>query len=233
VTVVCRTMAQEENLSAGEEGFGMDELKLLSEALQNGEMEQVQNLTNQALSNGLSPEKILSDGLIAGMNVVGVRFKNGDMFIPEVLVAARAMHAGLEVLRPRLVETGVKPVGKMALGTVKDDLHDVGKNMVGMMLQGAGFEVIDLGIDCPPEKFVEAASQEGVQIVGMSALLSTTMQSMKATMKALRDAGLTGKVKTMIGGAVVSQKFAEEIGADAYAPDAASAVDRARELVGP
>jgi len=209
----------------------MADFKQLAEALQTGDMEQVKKLTTQALSDGLGPGQILSEGLIAGMNVVGVRFKNGDMFLPEVLVAARAMHAGLEVLKPRLVETGIKPIGKMVLGTVKGDLHDIGKNMVGMMLQGAGFEVIDIGIDCPPEKFVEAAGQEGIQIVGMSALLSTTVQNMRLTINALQEAGLTKNVKTMIGGAVVSKKFADEIGADGYAPDAASAVDRARELV--
>ncbi|MEW6440056.1 MAG: corrinoid protein [bacterium] len=210
----------------------MADLRRLSEALQRGDVEQVKKLTREALTDGLSPGEILANGLIAGMDVVGVRFKSGDMFFPEVLVAAKAMHGGLEVLKPKLVETGVKPVGKMVLGTVKGDLHDIGKNMVGMMFEGAGFEVMDIGIDCPPEKFVEAARGEGVQIVGMSALLSTTMQSMKATMDGLRAAGLTRKVRTIIGGAVVSQKFADEIGADGYAPDAASAVDKARKLIG-
>lgn len=210
----------------------MVDLTRLSEALQGADSQEVRNLTAQALREGLSPGQILSEGLLAGMDVVGAKFKNGDLFIPEVLVVVKAMHAGLEILRPRLVETGVQPVGKMVLGTVKGDLHDIGKNMVGMMLEGGGFEVIDLGVDCPPERFVEAAREEGVQIVGMSALLSTTMVNMKEVMDALHEAGLGGKVKTMVGGAVVSQKFADEIGADGYAPDAASAVEKARALIG-
>jgi 5-methyltetrahydrofolate--homocysteine methyltransferase len=210
----------------------MGDLVLLSEALQRADAEQVKKLTAQALHDGLSPGQILSEGLLAGMDPVGAKFKNGELFIPEVLVVAKAMHAGLEILRPRLVETGIKPVGKIVLGTVKGDLHDIGKNMVGMMMEGAGFQVIDIGIDCPPERFVDAAGEEGVQIVGMSALLTTTMANMRDALRALREAGLGGKVKTMIGGAVVSQKFADEIGADGYAPDAASAVEKARDLLG-
>jgi 5-methyltetrahydrofolate--homocysteine methyltransferase len=214
------------------EKFYMADLNQLSEALQKGDIEHVKELTGQALSDGFMPGRILTEGLIAGMDVVGLKFKNGDMFIPEVLIAAKAMHAGLDILKPRLVETGIKPIGTVALGTVKGDLHDIGKNMVGMMLQGAGFEVIDLGVDCPPEKFVEAASENNVQLIGMSALLTTTMLNMKETITALQKAGLPRKVKTMIGGAVVSEKYANEIGADAYAPDASSAVDKARQLIG-
>lgn len=210
----------------------MADFKQLSEALQNGEIEQVMEFTEQALKDGLMPGKILTEGLIAGMDVVGEKFKNGDMFIPEVLIAAKAMQAGMDILKPKLVETGIKPIGRVALGTVKGDLHDIGKNMVGMMLQGAGFEVIDLGVDCTTEKFVAAASEGEIQLIGMSALLTTTMQNMKDTIQALDSAGLTGKVKTMIGGAVVSEKYASEIGADAYAPDASAAVDKARWLMG-
>jgi 5-methyltetrahydrofolate--homocysteine methyltransferase len=208
------------------------DLQELSEVLQEGDAEKVQELTAQALRDGLNPAQILTEGLIAGMNVVGAKFKSGELYIPEVLIVAKAMHAGMNILKPRLVETGVKPIGKMVLGTVRGDVHDIGKNMVGMMLQGAGFEVIDIGIDCPPEKFVEAAEEEGVQIVGMSALLTTTMKEMGVAVNALDDAGLAGKVKTLIGGAVVSQRFADEIGADAYAPDSISAVDKARQLIG-
>ncbi|RJP73510.1 MAG: cobalamin-binding protein [Candidatus Abyssobacteria bacterium SURF_17] len=210
----------------------MADLRQLSEALQKGDMETVKKLTSDALNEGLSPARILSDGLIAGMDIVGEKFKKNEMYIPEVLIAARAMHAGLSILQPKLVETGAKPVGKIAIGTVKGDLHDIGKNLVGMMLRGAGFEVLDLGIDVSTEKFVEAAKQEGVQIVGMSALLSTTMPHLKMVIEALHQAGLTSKVKIMVGGAPITQRYADEIGADGYAPDAASGVDKARQLLG-
>jgi len=210
----------------------MGDLTQLSESLQQGDMDKVRALTAQALEAGLSPGEILSDGLIAGMNVVGVKFKNNELFLPEVLVVARAMHAGLDVLKPKLAETGAEPTGRIVLGTVKGDLHDIGKNLVGMMLQGGGFEVNDLGIDVPIERFIEAAAEEGIQIVALSALLSTTMPKMRETIEALHKAGLTEKVKILVGGAPVSQEYADEIGAHGYASDAASAVDMARELVG-
>ena len=209
----------------------MGDLTQLSEALQQGDMDAVKEFTAQALEDGLSPAEILSDGLIAGMNIVGVKFKNNELFLPEVLVVARAMHAGLDVLKPKLAETGAEPTGRIVLGTVKGDLHDIGKNLVGMMLQGGGFEVNDLGIDVPTEKFVEAASEEGIQIVAISALLSTTMPKMREVIEALHNAGLTEKVRILVGGAPVSQQYADEIGADGYAPDAAAAGEMARELV--
>jgi 5-methyltetrahydrofolate--homocysteine methyltransferase len=210
----------------------MAELKELSEALQQGDMEKVKSVTAQALENGRPPEQILSEGLIAGMDVLGAKFKNNEVFLPEVLMAARAMHAGLDILKPKLTETGAKPAGRIALGTVKGDLHDIGKNLVGIMFQGAGFEVHDLGTDVSSEKFVQAVEEEGVHIVGMSALLSTTMPSMRKSIEALHRAGLAKKVKIMVGGAPVTQRYADEIGADGYAPDAASAVDVARKLIG-
>lgn len=209
----------------------MGNLDRLSESLQKGDMDEVKKFTAEALDAGQPPAEILSSGLIAGMDIVGAKFKNNEIYLPEVLLVARAMHAGLDILKPKLAEAGAEPVGKVVLGTVKGDLHDIGKNLVGMMLTGGGFEVNDLGIDVPPEKFVETVGEEGVQIVAMSALLSTTMPKMRESIEALHKAGLTKKVKIMVGGAPVTQKYADEIGADAYAPDAASAVDRARELL--
>ncbi|GAB4343994.1 MAG: corrinoid protein [Candidatus Abyssubacteria bacterium] len=210
----------------------MADLGKLSVALQEGDMNEVKRLTTEALEAGLPPNRILSEGLIAGMDVVGVKFKRNEMYIPEVLIAARAMHAGLSILEPKLAETGAKPVGKVVLGTVKGDLHDIGKNLVGMMLRGAGFKVIDLGIDVPAEKFVEGAREEEVQILAMSALLSTTMPRLRENIAALHQAGLTGKVKVMVGGAPVTKQYADEIGADGYGADAAAAVDVARRFLG-
>jgi 5-methyltetrahydrofolate--homocysteine methyltransferase len=200
--------------------------------LYEGNVEAVRAATEKALAEGLSAQEILNDGLIGGMDEVGRDFKAGDLFIPEVLIAARAMHAGLDVLRPILAESGVKTVGKMVVGTVSGDLHDIGKNLVAMMMEGAGFEIIDLGTDVKPEEFVAAVRNEGAALLGMSALLTTTMPSMQTTIEALIEAGLRDKVKVMVGGAPVTASFAEKIGADAYAPDAASAVDTARRLVG-
>ena len=209
----------------------MADLSALAENLINGKADAVRELTQKALDEGVSPGEVLNNGLIKGMNVVGERFKNNEFYVPEVLIAARAMHAGMDILKPALVESGVKPVGRVILGTVKGDLHDIGKNLVAMMLEGAGFEVNDLGIDVPPEKFVEAVN-EGGDIVAMSALLTTTMTQMKTTLEALEEAGVKEKVKTMIGGAPVTQNYADEIGADGYARDAASAADKAKELIG-
>jgi 5-methyltetrahydrofolate--homocysteine methyltransferase len=209
----------------------MADLSALAENLINGKAEAVKELTQKALDDGVSPGEILNGGLIKGMGVVGEKFKNNEFYVPEVLIAARAMHAGMAVLKPALVESGVEPIGKVLLGTVKGDLHDIGKNLVAMMLEGAGFEVVDLGIDVSPEKFVEAVKAGG-DVVAMSALLTTTMTAMKTTLEALEEAGVKDKVKILIGGAPVTQNYADEIGADGYARDAASAADKAKELIG-
>lgn len=192
----------------------------------------VKELVQAAVDEGVDVEKILNEGLISGMAVVGEKFKNNEFYVPEVLIAARAMQAGMDVLQPLLERAGVKPIGKVAMGTVKGDLHDIGKNLVSMMLKGAGFQVNDLGIDVPPERFVKAVEEEGAQLVGMSALLTTTMPSMKTVMEALEKASLRSKIKTIIGGAPVTQSYADEIGADGYAPDASRGVDKAKELLG-
>jgi 5-methyltetrahydrofolate--homocysteine methyltransferase len=210
----------------------MADLNALAENIINGKKDAVEELVKAAIDDKVAPGEILNEGLLKGMGVVGERFKNNVFYVPEVLIAARAMKAGMEILRPLLGEAGVQPVGKVALGTVKGDLHDIGKNLVAMMLEGAGFEVLDLGIDVAPEKFVEAVTDQGAQIVAMSALLTTTMPSMKGVIDALKEAGLEGKVKTMIGGAPVTQRYADEIGADGYARDAASGADTAKELIG-
>lgn len=207
----------------------MADLKTLSEAVIKGDQKTAVDITRQALSEGMPPASILNEGLIAGMNVIGVRFKANQVYIPEVLISARAMKMAMEVLEPKLVEAGVKPLGKALVGTVQGDLHDIGKNLVAMMLKGAGFEVIDLGVDSSPEKFVAKAKESNPQIIGLSALLTTTMPAMEKTIRAIKDAGLSAK--TMIGGAPVTQAYADKIGADGYAPDAASAVDLAKSLL--
>jgi len=210
----------------------MADFKKLASALERGDAPAVGKMTKDALDEGVSPEEILDGALIAGMQVVGERFKNNDIYLPEVLIAARAMESGMRVLEPHLVKAGVKPTGTIAMGTIRGDLHDIGKNLVAMLMRGNGFKVIDLGIDVTPEKFIEAAKEQDVDIIGMSALLTTTMPSMKATIEGLQKAGMLDKVKVMIGGAPVTQRYADEIGADGYAPDAGSAVDRARALLG-
>ncbi len=202
------------------------------QALSAGKMDEVKALTQKALDAGDPPEKVLKEGLIKAMDRIGVLFKNNEIYIPEVLIAARAMHAGLGVLKPILAKSNASAAAKVVLGTVKGDLHDIGKNLVGMMLEGAGFEVIDVGIDAPAEKFVQTAKEKGAQVIGMSALLTTTMMQMKATVEALQAAGLKGKVKTVIGGAPVTDEFAKQIGADGYAPDAASAVSMIKKILG-
>ncbi|MGQ9780212.1 MAG: corrinoid protein [Bacillota bacterium] len=209
----------------------MADLKALAEALIAGNAQKVKELTEEALKEGIHPATIVNEGLIAGMSVVGQRFKNNEIYVPEVLIAARAMHAGLNILKPLLAEKKVQPVGKVVIGTVKGDLHDIGKNLVAMMLEGAGFEVIDLGIDVSPQKFVEAVQTHNPHHVAMSALLTTTMPMMKETIEALKAAGLRDKVKVMIGGAPVTQQYADQIGADGYAPDAASAAELAKALL--
>jgi len=184
-----------------------------------------------ALMGDLQPEDILADGMIAAMNEVGRRFEAGDYYVPEMLVAASAMQAALFLLKPRLVESNIKSTGKVAIGTVKGDLHDIGKNLVALMLEGAGFEVKDLGVDVSPEKFVEAISAGDVNIVALSALLTTTMPNMKTTIETIQQASLRDKVKIIIGGAPVTQGYADEIGADAFAADASSAVGAVRQLL--
>ena len=195
-----------------------------------GQAPEVEAGVKSALEAGIAADAILNQALIAAMDEVGRRFENGDFFVPEMLVAARAMQAGLKLLKPHLVEAEVKSAGKVAIGTVKGDLHDIGKNLVAMMLEGAGFEVNDLGVDVTPEVFVKAA-QDGAQVIGMSALLTTTMNNMENTIEALKAAGLREKVKVLIGGAPVTQDYANRIGADAFAPDASSAARIARQLV--
>ena len=203
----------------------------LAAALINGKAPVVRELTEKALAAGERPGDILNKGLVAGMAVVGAKFKNDEFYVPEVLIAARAMRFGMEVLRPKLVETGVQPVARVAIGTVRGDLHDIGKNLVAMMMEGAGFEIVDLGVDVKPEQFVETVKERDARLVCLSALLTTTMPAMKETIQALQEAGLRTGVSVMIGGAPVTQSYADEIGADGYAPDAASAVDRANELL--
>jgi 5-methyltetrahydrofolate--homocysteine methyltransferase len=209
----------------------MVDFNKISESLQKGDAESVKELVTKALEEKVTPKDILENGLISGMNVIGIKFKNNEVYVPEVLIAARAMHAGMDVLRPKLVETGVKNIGKFVIGTVKGDLHDIGKNLVKMMLEGAGFEVIDLGVDISPDKFVESVKEHQPDVLGMSALLTTTMVNMPEVIKSLESAGLRDKVKVMIGGAPITQNYAEQIGADAYSPDAASAVEDAKDFI--
>ncbi len=204
----------------------------MAESLIAGKVDEVSSLTQEAVDGGQSPQDILQQGLLAGMDVVGQRFKANEMFIPEVLRCAKCMHGAMEILRPLLVETGVKTAGTLVIGTVKGDLHDIGKNLVGMMFEGAGFKVIDLGIDKDPQTFVDALKEHKAELFGMSALLTTTMPKMGETINAIKEAGIRDQVKIMIGGAPVTAEFAKEIGADAYASNAASAVDTGKELLG-
>ena len=203
----------------------------IAEEVIKGQADAVKNLVNQALSEDITAEDVLNNGLVAGMNVVSEKFKNNEFFIPEVLVSARAMSAGLDILNPLLAEANVKAKGKVVIGTVKGDLHDIGKNIVGMMLQGAGYEIVDLGADVPKEKFIEFTQKENANMVGMSALLTTTMIYMQEIIQGLKDAGLRDNVKVIIGGAPVTQAYADQIEADGYAPDAASAIDLAKDLL--
>jgi 5-methyltetrahydrofolate--homocysteine methyltransferase len=209
-----------------------DKLQRIAKYLYEGEADEVAQLVQDALDAGMAPGEILNGALLPGMDEVGRDFKAGDLFVPEVLIAARAMQAGMNVLRPLLADSDIASAGKYVVGTVKGDLHDIGKNLVRMMLEGGGFECIDLGTDVEPSAFVDAVREHQPDLVGMSALLTTTMTQMKTTIEALEEAGLRDSVKIMIGGAPVTAAFAEQIGADAYAPDAASAVDVARELKG-
>ena len=207
----------------------MADLKALADAIIRGDQNASVELTRAALDEGTAAKSVLDEGLIAGMSVIGARFKKNEVYIPEVLIAARAMKSAMEFLEPELVKAGVEPIGKLLIGTVQGDLHDIGKNLVAMMLKGAGFNVVDIGVDISAEKFVEQAKATGIQLIGMSALLTTTMPSMEKTIKALKDADVS--VKVMIGGAPITQGYADKIGADGYAADAASAVDVAKSLV--
>jgi 5-methyltetrahydrofolate--homocysteine methyltransferase len=209
----------------------MDEnLKPIYEAILEGDMGGAKQGVQAALDAGVTPGDVLHTALIPAMGEVGRLFEEGEYFVPEMLIAARAMKSGLEILKPLLVDSGVEPAGKVAIGTVKGDLHDIGKNLVAMMMEGAGFEIIDLGTDVAPEKFVEAA-QNGANIIGLSALLTTTMPSMESTIKAIVDAGLRDQVKIIIGGAPVTQEYAKKIGADGYAPDASQAASLAKGFI--
>jgi 5-methyltetrahydrofolate--homocysteine methyltransferase len=209
----------------------MADLKELAQAIIAGNAPRARELTQAAIDEKMSPKQILDDGLVAGMSEVGRRFKANEFYVPEVLIAARAMKGSMELLRPLLAQTGAQPAGRVAIGTVRGDLHDIGKNLVSMMMEGAGFELHDLGVDVSPEKFVETVKGNQIDVVALSALLTTTMPAMKDTIEALKAAGLREKVKVMIGGAPVTQSYADEIGADGYGPDAATAVDKAKELL--
>ena len=209
----------------------MSVLDEISESLIKGKANEVKELVDKAIKDEEKPADILNNGLLKGMSIIGARFKKNEVYVPEVLIAARAMKAGMELLKPLLASAGVEPVGTVVMGTVKGDLHDIGKNLVCMMLEGAGFKVVDAGINVEPDKMVELAKENEANLIGASALLTTTMTNMKGVVDALKESGLTGKVRVMIGGAPVTQAFADEIGADGYAPDAASAADLAKELV--
>lgn len=203
----------------------------MSEFLQKGRAKNVKVLVEKAIEEGIDPKVILNEGLLSGMMKIGERFKNNEVFVPEVIVAARAMNAGLAVLEPKLIEVGNEPVGKAVIGTVQGDLHDIGKNLVVMMLKGAGFEIHDMGVDVAPEAFVEKAEEVGADVICMSALLTTTMPKMRDCVEVLKEKGLRDKYIVMIGGAPVNDSFAKQIGADYYTPDAASAAEVAKKAV--
>jgi 5-methyltetrahydrofolate--homocysteine methyltransferase len=207
------------------------DLKQIYDGVINGNASAVSGGVKAALEAGETPSTLLFNYLIPAMAEVGERFERNEFFVPEMLIAARAMQAGLTLLKPLLADSGVEPIGKVAIGTVKGDLHDIGKNLVAMMMEGAGFELMDLGVDTTPDKFVQAV-KDGADVIAMSALLTTTMPSMKTTVDALVESGLRGNVKVLIGGAPVTQAYADQIGADGYAPDASSAARKAKELLG-
>jgi 5-methyltetrahydrofolate--homocysteine methyltransferase len=209
----------------------MEKLQELAQSLEQGQAQKVAALTQELLESGVSPQTILNDGLIAGMAVVGEKMRSGEMYLPEVLQSASAMKGSLSLLKPHLMREGATSRGTILLGTVKGDMHDIGKNLVGIMLQGAGFDVVDIGLNAPPQKFVEAIAAHKPAIVGLSAMLTTTMLNMRSTIDAIAAAGLRTSVKIIIGGAPVNQKFADEIGADAYARDAVLAVDSIKHLL--
>ena len=209
----------------------MGTIQDISAFLQKGRAKNVKALVQQALDENVDPKEILNEGLLSGMMIIGEKFKNNEVFVPEVLVAARALNAGLTILEPKLIEVGNEPVGKVVIGTVRGDLHDIGKNLVAMMLKGAGFEVKDIGVDVAPEAFIEAAEEIGADVVCMSALLTTTMPNMEATLDLMKEKGVRDKYIVMVGGAPVNEKFAQQIGADYYTPDAATCAEVARKAV--
>lgn len=209
----------------------MDILKEISECLQQGDDEKVFAFTKQAIEEKIPPKEILECGLIGGMNIIGEKYRAFEIFLPDVLMAAKAMYAGMDLLKPLFIKEGIPTVGKVVIGTVQGDLHDLGKNLVGIMLKGAGFEVIDLGNNVPPERFVETAKKEGAYVIGMSALLTTTMPVMKRVVDLVKEEGLSGRIKIIIGGAPVTEEFAQKIGADAYAYDSADAVESVKKLI--
>ncbi len=209
----------------------MADLKQLYDAVVNGDAKQTQSLTQQALAEGVDPLKLVNEYMVPAMDEVGRRFEANEYFVPELLISARAMKASLELIRPLLVARGDKPIGRVAIGTVKGDLHDIGKNLVASLLEGGGFEVIDLGVNVSPEKFIETVKSKDANIVAMSALLTTTMPSMKTTIDALKQAGIREKVKVLIGGAPITQKYADEIGADGFSENAVGAVALAKRAV--
>jgi 5-methyltetrahydrofolate--homocysteine methyltransferase len=209
----------------------MEDLKKLYDAIVDGDAKTSKAIAIKAMEEKLDPKKLLDEYMIPAMNEVGRRFETNEYFVPELLIAARAMKQALEVIKPSLVATGAKPVGRVAIGTVKGDLHDIGKNLVAAMLEGGGFEIIDLGVDVSPDKFVNAVKEKGANLIALSALLTTTMPSMKTTIEQLEEAGVREKVKVMIGGAPVTQKYADEIGADGYSDNASGAVSLARTLI--
>lgn len=209
----------------------MSDFNNLAELVISGNYAGAKDLTQKMIDNGNEPLEIINQGLMAGMNVVGVRFKAGDMFVPEVMMSAKAMSTGIELLKPLIADKDMPSAGKVLIGTVKGDLHDIGKKLVVMMMESAGFEIIDLGVDIAPAAFVKAVKEHKPQVIGLSALLTTTMLSMKDTIEALKEEGLRDTVKIVVGGAPISQTFADEIGADGYAPDAAAATDLCRRLI--
>ncbi|GBE00663.1 methionine synthase [bacterium BMS3Bbin06] len=209
----------------------MDKMKELAEKVEKGKNQEVPALVQEILDGGATPYDVLLNGLQAGLLIIGERFKKDECFIPEVLLSVRAMKAGMKILEPLLAEAGSEPIAKVVLGTVKDDLHDIGKNMVGMMLEGSGFKVIDIGINVSESAFLDAVMREGPDILAMSALLSTTMPYLKTTIDTLKEHGVRDKIKVLVGGAPVTEEYALESGADGYAPDSAHAVDKAKELI--
>jgi len=210
----------------------MADFEALAGAIIECDAAKADELTRKLVDEGAKPQEVINKGLISGMNVVGDRFKKGEMYVPEVMMAAKAMHAGMNIVKPMLTEGEASSTGKVVLGTVAGDLHDIGKNLVGMMMESGGMEVVDVGIDVSPEKFAEAVKENKPQVVGMSALLTTTMLAMKDTIEVLKEEGLRDSVKIIVGGAPVTQDFSDEIGADGWAPDAASAKELAQKLIG-
>ncbi len=207
-------------------------LDQISENLTQGRAPQVKELVQKALDEGVDIEQILNNGLVKGMGIIGEKFKRNEVYVPEVLIAARAMNSGMELIKPKLAESGIEAKGTACVGTVKGDLHDIGKNLVCMMLEGAGYNVVDLGVNVDAQTFVSSAQDHDADVIGMSALLTTTMTAMKDTLDALKESGVRDQVKVMVGGAPLNQSFCDEIGADGYAADAASAVDVANDLIG-